>query len=343
MISRRRCTAWAWATAWVRGPLGNGFTRVGQRLLLVGGGYGVAPLHFLARRRAPRVARSAWSSARSAADLLFRERFAALGATVVVTTDDGSVGIPGLVTSGVRHLVAHAAAPFDQLYACGPRHAAGPGRPGAQPGPTRAVELGKSDALRHRYLWHMRARRLAGVPRGAGGDPGLGATGQYVILLPTMISALVLAAGQSTRMGQLKQLLPFGPHTIIEQVATTLLASSVDEVVVVTGYEPARVAAALRPYPVRCVFNPDFAAGEMISSVQVGLRALPPEATAALLAIADQAQIEGQVIEQVLTAWRSGSSTASSSRVTRCGAATRSACRAPLAGRVDAGPTRQPA
>ena len=123
-----------------------------------------------------------------------------------------------------------------------------------------------------------------------------------------MISALVLAAGQSTRMGQLKQLLPFGPHTIIEQVATTLLASSVDEVVVVTGYEPARVAAALRPYPVRCVFNPDFAAGEMISSVQVGLRALPPEATAALLAIADQPQIEGQVIEQVLTAWRSGSS-----------------------------------
>ncbi len=107
---------------WVRGPLGNGFTRVGQRLLLVGGGYGVAPLHFLARAaRAEGCQVSVVIGARSAADLLFRERFAALGATVVVTTDDGSVGIPGLVTSGVRHLVAHAAAPFDQLYACGPR------------------------------------------------------------------------------------------------------------------------------------------------------------------------------------------------------------------------------
>ena len=51
-----------------------------------------------------------------------------------------------------------------------------------------------------------------------------------------MISALVLAAGRSTRMGQLKQLLPLGQHTIIEQVVTTFLASSVDEVVVVTAH-----------------------------------------------------------------------------------------------------------
>lgn len=122
-----------------------------------------------------------------------------------------------------------------------------------------------------------------------------------------MINALVLAAGQSTRMGQLKQLLPFGRHTIIEQVVTTLLASPVHEVVVVTGCEAVRVSEALRAYPVRCVFNPDFAAGEMISSVQVGLRALGPDAAAALLAVGDQPQIEVRIVEQVLAAWRSGS------------------------------------
>lgn len=121
-----------------------------------------------------------------------------------------------------------------------------------------------------------------------------------------MISALVLAAGRSTRMGQLKQLLPFGRHTIIEQVVTTLLAAPVDEVVVVTGCEQARVSAVLDVYPVRCVFNPDSAAGEMISSVQVGLHALGPDVTAALLAVGDQPQIEVRVIEQVLAAWRSG-------------------------------------
>lgn len=122
-----------------------------------------------------------------------------------------------------------------------------------------------------------------------------------------MISALVLAAGRSTRMGQLKQLLPLGQHTIIEQVVTTFLASSVDEVVVVTGCEHTEVEAVLRAYPVRCVYNPDFAAGEMISSVQVGLRALGPDVGAALLAVGDQPQIEERIIEQVLTAWRSGS------------------------------------
>ncbi len=121
-----------------------------------------------------------------------------------------------------------------------------------------------------------------------------------------MISALVLAAGRSTRMGRLKQLLPFGGHTIIEQVVTTLLASPVDEVVVVTGCDAERVSEALQAYPVRCVFNPDFAAGEMISSVQVGLRALGSDVTAALLAVGDQPQIEGRIIEQVLAAWRAG-------------------------------------
>lgn len=121
-----------------------------------------------------------------------------------------------------------------------------------------------------------------------------------------MISALVLAAGRSTRMGQPKQLLPIGRHTIIEQVVTTLLDSPVDEVVVVTGCEQARVSAVLAAYPVRCIFNPDYAAGEMISSVQVGLHALGTDVTAALLAVGDQPQIERRIVEQVLAAWRTG-------------------------------------
>jgi molybdenum cofactor cytidylyltransferase len=107
-------------------------------------------------------------------------------------------------------------------------------------------------------------------------------------------------------MGQPKQLLPIGRHTIIEQVVTTLLDSPVDEVVVVTGCEQARVSAVLAAYPVRCVFNPDFAAGEMISSVQVGLHALGTDVTAALLAVGDQPQIERRIVEQVLAAWRTG-------------------------------------
>lgn len=106
---------------WVRGPLGNGFTLAGRQLLLVGGGYGVAPLHFLARTALAQGCRvSVVVGARTAADLLFLERFAALGVTVAATTDDGSAGVAGQVTDGVRHLADASATPYDQLYACGP-------------------------------------------------------------------------------------------------------------------------------------------------------------------------------------------------------------------------------
>ncbi|MFZ1471354.1 MAG: dihydroorotate dehydrogenase electron transfer subunit [Anaerolineae bacterium] len=106
---------------WVRGPLGQGFTVRGRHLLLVGGGYGVAPLHFLARAALAAGAQvSVVIGARTAADLLFMDRFAALGVPVITTTDDGSAGRPGLVTAGVEHLLATATTPIDQLAACGP-------------------------------------------------------------------------------------------------------------------------------------------------------------------------------------------------------------------------------
>ncbi len=106
---------------WVRGPLGNGFTPSGRHLLLVGGGYGVAPLHFLARATLNAGSRvSAVIGARTRADLLFVDRFAALGIPVVVTTDDGSAGLPGQVTAGAAHWLAAADPPIDQLAACGP-------------------------------------------------------------------------------------------------------------------------------------------------------------------------------------------------------------------------------
>jgi len=106
---------------WVRGPLGNGFTVRGQHLLLVGGGYGVAPMHYLARAALTAGAQvSVVIGARTAVDLLFLDRFAALGVPVVATTDDGSAGLPGLVTAGVERLLAAAATPIDQLYGCGP-------------------------------------------------------------------------------------------------------------------------------------------------------------------------------------------------------------------------------
>jgi dihydroorotate dehydrogenase electron transfer subunit len=107
---------------WLRGPLGNPFTLPNHpisQLLLIGGGYGVAPLHFLAER----ACAAGWGvnvviGARTAVDVVFVERFAALGARVAVTTDDGSLGQQGVATDAAARVLD--SAPHQALYACGP-------------------------------------------------------------------------------------------------------------------------------------------------------------------------------------------------------------------------------
>src|SRR5947209_15673244 len=102
-----------------------------------------------------------------------------------------------------------------------------------------------------------------------------------------MIMAIVLAAGESRRMGRLKPLLPFGTRTVIETVVDSLRASPVDEILVVTGYRSEAIEAALARAPARTVRNPDYARG-MLSSVQCGVAAAAPATTWFLLALADQ-------------------------------------------------------
>jgi molybdenum cofactor cytidylyltransferase len=118
-----------------------------------------------------------------------------------------------------------------------------------------------------------------------------------------MISAIILAAGLSVRMGHLKQLLPYGEHTIVEQVVSVLLAAPVDEVLVVTGYRRAAVEAVLRKWPIRTVYNPCYAEGEMLSSVQAGLRALSDESRTALLMPGDMPGIEHEVVARLVDAY----------------------------------------
>ncbi len=114
---------------WYRGPFGRGFTTAHGGSLLVGGGYGAAPLHFLAREilassnpaaneRAPDVRPIIVIGARSAADLLFIDRFKELGLEVHATTEDGSSGAKGLVTEAVKPLLDSGR--VRRLYSCGP-------------------------------------------------------------------------------------------------------------------------------------------------------------------------------------------------------------------------------
>jgi molybdenum cofactor cytidylyltransferase len=116
---------------------------------------------------------------------------------------------------------------------------------------------------------------------------------------------VVLAAGESRRMGQPKQLLPFGECTILERVVDTLLTAGVGEVVVVLGHLAERVQAVLGDRPVRAVINSDYRQG-MLSSVKCGVGAVGSAYDAVLIALGDQPHIEGVVVSEVMQAYRTG-------------------------------------
>lgn len=120
----------------------------------------------------------------------------------------------------------------------------------------------------------------------------------------------MLAAGLSTRMGENKLLLPWRDGTaIVAHVTRQFLLAGI-ETLVVTGRDAPLVRAALAGLTVRCVHNPDFATGGMLSSVQAGLRALPETAAAAFIQPADMPGITTAVIERLAREYAPGWSVA---------------------------------
>jgi len=118
-----------------------------------------------------------------------------------------------------------------------------------------------------------------------------------------MISAVVMAAGMSRRMGTPKVLLPWGPTTVLGQVLQVLKAASVEDIVVVTGAARDEVEAICLQSGARTVSNPAYESGEMLSSLQVGLRDLPAESPAALIVLGDQPTIEQGVVHGIIQAY----------------------------------------
>ncbi len=123
------------------------------------------------------------------------------------------------------------------------------------------------------------------------------------------ISAIILAAGQSQRMGRPKLLLPWGDTTIRETViasfAAGLARAELDqwEILVVTGSAREEVEALVADmkasYQLHTIHNPAFAESEMLGSLQAGLRALGPGAEAALVGLGDQPQVRPETIQGI--------------------------------------------
>jgi molybdenum cofactor cytidylyltransferase len=118
-----------------------------------------------------------------------------------------------------------------------------------------------------------------------------------------MISAIVLAAGESRRMGECKQLLPWHGGTVLGNLLRTLLSSSLDEVILVLGHESERILEKISTRGIRVEFNPDYREG-MSTSLRRGLMAMNQDAEAFLIVLADQPALTPEIIRRLIDAFR---------------------------------------
>jgi molybdenum cofactor cytidylyltransferase len=117
-----------------------------------------------------------------------------------------------------------------------------------------------------------------------------------------MISAILLAAGESNRMGQPKQLMPFGQSTIVERTIDYLLNSAVSETIVVLGYKGEEIRKTIARKPIKIAINPDYQQG-MSTSIIAGLKQVDKRARAVLIALGDQPFVNSQTITSLVEAF----------------------------------------
>jgi molybdenum cofactor cytidylyltransferase len=117
------------------------------------------------------------------------------------------------------------------------------------------------------------------------------------------VSAILLAAGRSSRMGAFKPLLPFGDKTVIESCIDSLRDGGAEPIVVVLGHRAEEVRAKL--LGVRFAVNPD-PDSEMGVSIAVGVREISNDVQATLIALADHPAVPATVVTTIVEEWKQG-------------------------------------
>lgn len=223
------------------------------------------------------------------------------GASAVVDRRD--VGPAGIVRAGGE--ILHFGMPVD------PGNLICLGRIGARPalvlpGCARSPKLNGID-------WVL-ARLFAGLPLGGAELTRMGVGGLLKDVSPRplprakaaphqakSVAAIVLAAGQSTRMAPDHKLLVTdrAGKPIIARTVDNLLASGARPVIVVTGHREMEIRAALGRRPVTLVTAPDHAAG-LSASLRAGLAAVPAAAAAALVCLGDMPLVTGRMVDRLI-------------------------------------------
>lgn len=120
------------------------------------------------------------------------------------------------------------------------------------------------------------------------------------------ITAVILAAGQARRMGTAKQLLAWGNTTVLGQTIRHVQETAVSNIIVVSGHCANKVEKIANEAGVAVVHNPNYAEGEMLSSLQTAVSYLPDTVDAILVVLADQPMIKPKTYNAIIKPFQAG-------------------------------------
>lgn len=135
----------------------------------------------------------------------------------------------------------------------------------------------------------------AGGPSADGGERPGGVAGAAGVTGVTGVTGIVLAAGSSSRLGRNKLLVEVEGEALVRRTVRRTIAAGLDPVLVVVGFEADRVVAALADLPCRPVVNGEFAGGQA-TSFAAGIAAVPDQAAAAVVVLADMPRVTADMI-----------------------------------------------
>ncbi|MGV8027341.1 MAG: NTP transferase domain-containing protein [Anaerolineaceae bacterium] len=115
------------------------------------------------------------------------------------------------------------------------------------------------------------------------------------------ISAVILAAGQSARLGKPKQLIPWQETTLLNFTISVIRQSGIEDIVLVLGASAEEIKKTLNNQQLRIVNNLSWATGKA-SSIRAGLNAICSEATGVLIFLCDQPYLSTDLICSILQA-----------------------------------------
>jgi CTP:molybdopterin cytidylyltransferase MocA len=119
------------------------------------------------------------------------------------------------------------------------------------------------------------------------------------------ISAIILAAGMSTRMGAFKPLMPIGNTTAVENIIRMFRLSGIGDISIVTGFRAEDVSSALKHQEVRLLLNESYADG-MLSSIKTGIKNLHPGCEAFFILPTDIPLVRFTTVNALSAACRPG-------------------------------------